>query len=353
MTSASGAPDPNLDNKLCSLLIARVQDYAIFMLNPDGKVMTWNDGARLIKGYTRDDIVGKPMATFYTAEDRKRGRPAQLLREAMENGRVEDEGWRVRKDGTRFWADVVITAVRDDQGALVGFAKITRDLTERRNAEAAIGELSGRLLRLQDDERQRLAVKLHDRSSSYLTAVLGSLYRVKAHLKSADVLLLNDVADSIAKVEAASDVIRKVAHTLYPSRLEDGGLIETLRWYVESVSGPRLNAKAELPTSGVVMSKEADIVMFRLVQECLNYLVGRPGEREVIVRLETKGGLVVQIIIHGPMPFGLRDALSSHEPTIGGGFPGIRERLRHLGGKLDVMSDDHRTVVEASLPLGS
>src|ERR1051325_10486003 len=235
MTSASGAPDPHLDNKLCSLLIARVQDYAIFMLNPDGKVMTWNDGARLIKGYTRDEIVGKPMATFYTAEDRKRGRPAQLLREAMANGRVEDEGWRVRKDGTRFWADVVITAARD--------------------AEAAIGELSGRLLRLQDDERQRLAVKLHDRSSSYLTAVLGSLYRVKAHLKSADVLLLNDVADSIAKVEAAADVIRKVAHTLYPSRLEDGGLIETLRWYLESVSGPRLNAKAELPTSGVVMSK--------------------------------------------------------------------------------------------------
>jgi PAS domain S-box-containing protein len=323
------------------------------MLNAQGEVMTWNEGARLIKGYTRAEIVGQPMSRFYSPEDQAAGRPAQLLHEAMENGRVEDEGWRVRKDGTRFWADVVITAVRDDQGTLIGFAKITRDLTERRKAEAAIGELSGRLLRLQDDERQQLATKLHDRSSSYLTAVLGSLYRVKAHLKSADVLLLNDVADSISKVEAASDVIRRLSHTLYPTRLEEGGLLETLRWYVKSGSGPRLNVRAELPTSGFTMSKEADVVMFRLVQECLNYLVGRPGEREILVRLDTKGDLVVQVIVTGPVPFGLRDALSASRDEIGGGFAGIRQRLRQLGGKLDVMSGEHRMVVEASLTRGA
>ena len=351
MSSAPDAIDPILlENRLCSLLIARVQDYAIFMLNPQGKVMTWNEGARLIKGYTRDEIIGQPMSRFYTPEDQERGRPAYLLGEAMENGRVEDEGWRVRKDGSRFWADIVITAVRDDQGTLIGFAKITRDLTERRAAEAAIGELSGRLLRLQDDERQQLASKLHDRSSSYLTAVLGSLYRVKAHLKSADVLLLTDVADSISKVEAASDVIRRVAHALYPSRLEDGGLVETLRWYVQSVSGPRLNARVELPKSGVRMSKEAEIVMFRLVQACLNYLVGRPGTREVIVRLDTQRDVLMQIVVHGTLPFALKDALSSGQTEIGGGFAGIRERLRQLGGKFDVMSGEHKTVVEASVP---
>src|SRR3954470_15190850 len=95
--------DPTLlENKLCSLLIARVQDYAIFMLNPQGKVMTWNDGARLIKGYTRSEIVGQPMSRFYTAEDQQSGRPEELLQQAATNGRVEDEGWRVRKDGSRF-----------------------------------------------------------------------------------------------------------------------------------------------------------------------------------------------------------------------------------------------------------
>src|SRR2546423_1370436 len=161
MEQANDTLDPSVENRLCSLLIASVQDYAIFMLNPDGKVMTWNEGARLIKGYNRSEIVGQSMSRFYTTEDQQRGRPAELLQEATTNGRVEDEGWRVRKDGSRFWADVVVTALRDDSGKLTGFAKITRDLTERRKAETAIGELSGRLFRLQDEERQQLAGQLH------------------------------------------------------------------------------------------------------------------------------------------------------------------------------------------------
>jgi PAS domain S-box-containing protein len=339
--------DPVLENKLCSLLIGRVKDYAIFMLNPSGEVMTWNEGARLIKGYTRDEIIGKSLATFYTPEDRERGRPTALLREAEKNGRVEDEGWRVRKDGSRFWADVVITAVRDEHGELIGFAKITRDLTERRKAEAAIGELSARLFRLQDEERQQLAGHLHDRTSASLTAVLGSLYRVKAHLKSADVVLLKDVADSISKVEAASDVIRRVAHMLHPSRLEQGGLVETLRWYAKAVSGDRLKVTAELPSAPITISKEAEIVMFRLVQECLNYLIGRPGNHEAVVRLSTHSDVLLQIAVDGPLPIGLRDALTTE---IGNGLTGIRERLRQLHGRLDVTSGANRSTIEATIP---
>ena len=339
-----------IDNKLCSLLIARVRDYAIFMLDPSGKVMTWNDGARLIKGYTRDEIIGQPMSRFYTPEDRERGRPAALLREAVKNGRVEDEGWRVRKDGSRFWADVVITAVSDDQGQLIGFAKVTRDLTERRQAEAAIDDLSARLLRLQDEDRQRLAGQLHDRTSTSLTAVLGSLYRVKAHLKSADVVLLDDVTDSITKVQEASDVIRRVAYMLHPSRLEQGGLVETLRWYVNAVSGERLNLKAELPPEPVAIPRETEIVLFRFVQECLNYLVGGNGEREVIVRLSVKGGLILQIVINGSLPFALRDALASTQTQAGPGLTGVRERLRQLGGKVHLIGGDDHTIVEATLP---
>ena len=351
MATVRDAIDPILlENKLCSLLIARVRDYAIFMLNPEGKIMTWNDGARLIKGYTREEIVGQSMSRFYTPEDQERGRPAQMLREATEHGRVEDEGWRVRKDGSRFWADVVITAVRDEQGTLIGFAKVTRDLTERRKAEAAIGELSSRLLRMQDDERHQLATQLHDRTSSYLTAVLGSLYRVKAHLKSADVVLLHDVEDSIAKVESSSDVIRRVAHMLYPSRLEQHGLVETLNWYVGAVSGENLTVRAELPNEALPLSKEAEIVLFRLVQECLNYVVGRPGTRDVVVRLRAKRDVVLEIVINGPIPFGLQDALSSGPPLTALGLAGVRERLRQLDGKLDIMSGANRTVVEACLP---
>jgi two-component system sensor kinase len=349
MSAASEALDPVLENKLCNLLIARVQDYAIFMLNPQGQVMSWNDGARLIKGYTRDEIQGQSMSRFYTPEDQQQGRPAALLREAVTNGRVEDEGWRVRKDGSRFWADVVITAVRDETGQLIGFAKITRDLTERRKAESAIGELSARLFRLQDEERQRLAGHLHDRTSSYLTQVLGSLYRVKAHLKSADVVLLNDVGESITMVEAASDTIRRVAHMLHPSKLEQGGLVETLRWYVNAVSGQRLAVTAELPTTPIRISKEGEILLFRLLQECLNYLVGRPGTRQAVVRLTGDGEVLLQIVIQGPLPPGLRDALTSG-PTDFSGLAGIREQLRRLGGKLQVIRGEKKSIVEASLP---
>jgi PAS domain S-box-containing protein len=116
-------------------LVSSVKDYAIFMLDPSGNIETWNAGAERTKGYTADEIIGQHMSRFYTPEDLERGLPAKLLAQAVRDGRVESEGWRVRKDGTRFWADVVITALVDDGGRLRGFAKVTRDLTERLRAQ--------------------------------------------------------------------------------------------------------------------------------------------------------------------------------------------------------------------------
>src|SRR5215470_8572077 len=112
-------------------LVSSVKDYAILMLDPSGRIETWNLGAERAKGYTADEIIGEHMSRFYTPEDLARGLPETLLAAARRDGRVENEGWRVRKDGTRFWADVVITALTDEQGQLVGYIKVTRDLTER------------------------------------------------------------------------------------------------------------------------------------------------------------------------------------------------------------------------------
>jgi PAS domain S-box-containing protein len=117
------------------LLVGTVRDYAIYMLDPTGHVMSWNRGAEQIKGYTADEIVGKHFSCFYPPEAVAAGTPARALARAAEQGRVEEENWRLRKDGSRFWADVVITAVRDDQGRLLGFAKVTRDLTERKRTD--------------------------------------------------------------------------------------------------------------------------------------------------------------------------------------------------------------------------
>jgi len=120
------------------LLVQNVTDYAIYMLDPDGRIATWNPGGERIKGYERDEIVGEHFSRFYTDEDRASGEPARALETARLQGRYEKEGWRLRKDGSRFWASVVIDPVRDEEGRLIGYAKITRDITERRRQAQAL-----------------------------------------------------------------------------------------------------------------------------------------------------------------------------------------------------------------------
>lgn len=142
--------------ELLELLVESVVDYAIFVLDPEGNVVTWNSGAQRIKGWTQDEIVGRHFSIFYPPDDIAARKPWNELAVAAEAGRVSDEGWRMRKDGSRFWADVVITALRDRDGELVGFAKVTRDLTERRN-----GEESRRNLLLLE-QRDQLANTLLD-----------------------------------------------------------------------------------------------------------------------------------------------------------------------------------------------
>ncbi|MGA7625928.1 MAG: sigma 54-interacting transcriptional regulator [Candidatus Acidiferrales bacterium] len=119
-------------------LVESVTDYAIFMLDPQGRVSTWNVGAERIKGYTEEEIVGQHFSRFYLREEVDSGKPDRELKIAAAQGKFEDEGWRVRKDGSRFWANVIITAIRDQSGNLLGFAKVTRDFTERRKAEDAV-----------------------------------------------------------------------------------------------------------------------------------------------------------------------------------------------------------------------
>lgn len=123
------------DHEQLESLVAAVEEYAIFALDAEGRVRTWNDGARRIKGYESDDILGEHFSTFYTDDDREAGLPGENLARAAAEGSVEDEGWRVRRDGSRFWANVTITAVRDDEGELRGYVKVTRDMTDRRTYE--------------------------------------------------------------------------------------------------------------------------------------------------------------------------------------------------------------------------
>ena len=157
------------------ILVQGVTDYAIYMLDPEGRVTNWNVGAERIKGYSPAEIIGQHFSRFYTPEDFDAGVPQRALEAARVNGRYEAEGWRVRKDGSRFWANVVVDAVKDDDGKLIGFAKITRDMTEKRETQLQLQESREQLFRAQKMEAlgQLTGGLAHD-FNNLLTAILGA-----------------------------------------------------------------------------------------------------------------------------------------------------------------------------------
>ncbi|MCA2407206.1 PAS domain S-box protein (plasmid) [Rhizobium leguminosarum bv. viciae 248] len=164
-------------------LVQGVSDYAIYMLDPNGNVSSWNSGAERIKGYRPQEIIGRHFSTFYTPEDREAGLPETALGIARAEGRFEREGWRVRKDGTRFWASIVIDAIRDDEGDVLGFAKITRDITEKMETQRALEQAREELFQSQKMEAigQLTGGIAHD-FNNLLMAVLGSLEILKKRM---------------------------------------------------------------------------------------------------------------------------------------------------------------------------
>jgi PAS domain S-box-containing protein len=162
------------------LLVQGVTDYAIFMLDTEGRVTSWNSGAQRIKGYTPEEILGRHFSTFYRDEDRSRGQPAFALATAAREGRFESEGWRVRKDGSHFWANVVIDPIRDEAGAIIGFAKVTRDVTEKRKAEHALEQARETLFQSQklDAIGQLTGGIAHD-FNNLLMVILSSLELIR------------------------------------------------------------------------------------------------------------------------------------------------------------------------------
>jgi PAS domain S-box-containing protein len=211
--SRSSAQSFDQSEERFRLLVESVQDYAIFLLDPDGYIISWNAGAQRMKGYSADEIIGKHFSIFYEPETAAIGHPANELAIAEEEGRYEEEGWRVRKGGSRFWANVVITALRESSGALTGFAKVTRDLTERRHAEEMLERrVEERTSQLAATNR-RIASLNHQLSRS----VLETDHRVKNNLQVITALIDVQLAshpDSDMLPRSEFQRLRSHVHTL-------------------------------------------------------------------------------------------------------------------------------------------
>ena len=213
------------------LLVEQMRDYAIFMIDTEGRVVTWNMGAEVMTGYRSEEIIGRPITMFYTQEDLQEGKPVRLLSVAAATGRVEDEGWRVRKDGSRFWANVIITRLQDDKGRVRGFAKITRDLTEHRRMQHRAEERARQL----EEANQKLR-ELDQLKSSFVATVSHELRTPLTAIKGFSNNLLTGVVGPLpdkavsylTRIERNADrLTRMISGLLDLARIEAGQI--TLR----------------------------------------------------------------------------------------------------------------------------
>jgi PAS domain S-box-containing protein len=345
------------------LLVEAVQDYAIFMLDPVGNVKTWNAGARRIKQYTASEIIGKHFSTFYPEEDKRNKKPEWELEVAKQEGRFEDEGWRIRKDGSRFWANVIITALRNQSGELVGFGKVTRDFTQQMRAREALAtserslrRLSLHLLSTQDKERKRIGRDLHDSLGQYLAMLKLKLETALSLVENQPLLAAQDLTECIRLADTSINEVRTVSYLLYPPMLEEMGLKSAIPWYVGGFSS-RSGIKVAFGADEFVgrLSPEAELALFRLLQESLTNIHRHSGSKTAAVRLLTRDGYAVLEVEDNGKGFDrsvLEQGGEDWMGALGVGVRGMHERMRQLNGKLEITKKDTGTLVRAILPVG-
>ncbi|WNI14144.1 PAS domain-containing sensor histidine kinase [Actinacidiphila sp. ITFR-21] len=321
-------PVPMSSETAFRLLVQSVLDYGIFMLDPGGHISSWNAGAERIKGYRAEEITGKHFSVFYPPEDIAARKPYRELEIAVAEGRLEDEGWRIRKDGTRFWANVVITALFDESGVLRGFGKVTRDMTERRAAEQELSDrrrLFAHLVQAQEMERRRIAWDVHDDSIQSMVAV-GM--RLQLLADQAPEPYARELARLDASVREAVTRLRDLTFRLHPPGIDRHGLVESLALHLEDVVGGWGLASEFTHGLRHEPAPETAITVFRIVQEAL--LNVRKHARAATVRLElhsVDGGLLTRVIDDGN-----GKGLAAHAVHPHFGVMEMRERAETAGG---------------------
>jgi PAS domain S-box-containing protein len=354
------------------VLVQSVKDYAIFTLDPVGRVTSWNEGAHRLKGYTAHEILGQSISRFYQPDDAHI--PDLDMQRALTMGRSEDESWRVRKDGSRFWANQIMTPLRSSDGRHLGFTTISRDLTERkvfedalrrahdeleqrvqdriadlaranallqnevaerRAAEAQIKALFERLVSIQEEERRRIARNIHDQLGQQMTALRMNLEALRMWADR-DPPHLEQTQRAQRLAEELDRSIDFLTWELRPAALDHLGLPAALQRLLSGWSEQfGIAVEFDLPeTSGLRLPRDAEANLYRLVQEALHNIVKHAAATHVTVLLEQRDQQVVLVVDDNGRGFVLSEA--QQRPDGGLGLVSMRERALLAGGVLQI-----------------
>ena len=276
------------------LLVQGVTDYAIYMLDTEGRVTNWNLGAQRIKGYMPDEIIGQHFSRFYTEEDRERGEPARALAVATHEGKFEKEGWRVRKDGTRFWASVVIDPIREPAGAIIGFAKITRDITKQREAQLALERTREALVQSQKMEAVgRLTGGIAHDFNNLLMAILGSIELVRKRLPE-DPRITPLIDNAIKGAQRGAALTQRMLafarrQELRPEPVDVAGLVRGMTDLLQRSLGPSIAVETRFPLTLEAVLADANQLELALLNLAVNARDAMPDGGAIVIaaRAET------------------------------------------------------------------
>ncbi|MFL5384752.1 MAG: PAS domain S-box protein [Longimicrobiaceae bacterium] len=355
-------------------LVQNIRDYAIFLTDARGVVTEWTEGAERVKGYTAEEAVGRHLSLFYTPEEVAAGEVERELDAVVREGRAEREAWRVRKGGARIWVNEITTAIRDGEGALVGFTFIARDLTDRMRAEERLRELNEslecrvrertaelaesnralaaeiaereraeasrsdvlrQLVTVEEEERRRISRELHDSLGQFVTGLMLGLKALEHHPgQLSRIQDLERLADRIARE------MQDLAVELRPPALDNLGLAPALRNHLEEWSrrhGVACDFHA-LGIEGGRLRPEVETTVYRVVQEGLNNVLKHAGASRVSLVLERRGGVLSAILEDDGGGFDVEATLATPEKAKRLGVRGMRERVALLGGELEIES---------------
>ncbi len=357
------------------LLIEGVQEYAIFQLDPEGNIVSWNAGAQRLKGYDSAEIIGHHFSIFYPEEDLMNDKPRDILARAARDGQAQDEGWRVRKDGSRFWANVVVTSLHDSHGILLGFAKLTRDTTENRERAEALNKakellelrveqrtavltrvnhemrteiaerqraeedlrksrdqlraLAARLQSVREEGRTYIAREIHDELGQACTAIKMDLALIGRKLTKRQTALRAKVDSSIQLVDGTIVTLRRLASELRPRTLDDLGLpaaLEAQAQEFESRTG--IHCSVTLPEDPLTLDTDRSTAIFRIFQESLTNVARHAHATRVEARLRRENDRIIfQVFDNGT---GFDPEVAKARKSLG--LIGMQERALLLNG---------------------